>query len=202
MIEGVKRIGSTRLSGAAPDAARREQAALQAGLEQSRAVARRQGVAVEEPSVGGALVTARDGFTWLCGSSKRKAQLSQAQIAAGLRHRSLIDAARGSRVTADYRRLGDSQGAVRGGANRVEVDLARRLAAAGRLRRSEADLSAAHPAFAAVVRWVVEDGLTLAAAARLQGRPEPVVLEVLRLALDKLAEIHGFRSVGSAAAGE
>jgi len=180
---------------------RREQRALEDSIEQAKAAAERQGVAVEAPAPGepGAVLTARDGFTWLCGSARRKPQLSEAQIAAGLRHRALIDRARGVRVTADYDRLeagaglGVRSAPAAGGAG-ADARLARRLAAAERLAGSEAMLSAAHPAFAIVVRQVVGEGTTLSALAAAQGRPEAAVLEVLRLALDRLAEAYGFRS--------
>ena len=178
---------------------RREREALQAGLAQTAAVARRQGVAIESPdgaSQTGPIITARDGFTWLCGSRKRKAQLSQAQIAAGLRHRVLLDAARRSRMTADYGRMEQGGGVgIAGSATAgAEDSLRRRMAAADRLARAEAALAAAHPAIALVTRRVVDDGLTLAAVATEQGKPEAAVLEVLRLGLDKLAEDYGLRT--------
>lgn len=179
-------------------AQRLEETALQAGLHQAEAVARRQGVAFDAPGAdGGAIVTGRDGFTWLCGSSKRKAQLNQAQIAAGLGHRALIDLARGRSVTLDYRRLGGGGGTGRGSVNRVEADVCRRLAGAQRLARAEAALAVAHPSLAAAVNWVVGDGMTLAAVAQRQGRSEADILEMLRLALDRLAEEYGFRSAGA-----
>jgi hypothetical protein len=179
---------------------RREQRALEDSLEQARAVAERQGVAVEAPAPGehGAVLTARDGFTWLCGSARRKPQLSEAQIAAGLRHRALIDRAHGVRVTADYDRLESGAGLGRrapavGGAG-ADARLARRLAAAERLARTEAALIAAHPAFAVAVQQVVGEGMTLSAFAAARGKPEAAVLEVLRMALDRLAELYGYRS--------
>ncbi len=184
---------------------RDEQEALALSLARSRAVARRQGVATEAPSPGeaGAMITARDGFTWLCGSRKRRPQLSEAQIAAGLRHRALTDAARNIRITADYDRLAAGGGAGGGrarsalGASEEEARLRRRLDAIDRLSRSETALRAAHPAIAMAVARVVGDGATLAALAAEQGKPEPAVLEVLRMGLDKLAEAYGFRSAGA-----
>jgi len=185
-------------------AQRQEQDALAASLARSRTVAARQGVAVEAAASDeiGAVLTARDGFTWLCGSRRRRSQLSEAQIAAGLRHRALADAARNIRITADYDRLAAGGGAGGGkarsalGATEEEARVRRRLAAIDRIARAEALLTAAHPAIALAVERVVGDGATVSALAAEQGKPEPAVLEALRMGLDKLAEAYGFRSGG------
>lgn len=173
---------------AARAVARVESIALAQALQTAKDIATTQGLEVEVLE-SGRINTSRDGFTWLCGSRKRKAQLTEAQMAAGLEYRNHLDAVHGARVTANY-------GAGTAGFVDADTRARIRLDAIERLEVAEDLLKAAHPNVELVVRLIVKDAWTIAQLAAAQSKEDAVVLEILRMGLDKLAAHYGFRSAG------
>lgn len=163
---------------------RAEYLATAESLNRAAAKAEEQGFEVYRND-NGKVETARDGFAWLCGSSKRTSKLTIAQRIAGERYRTTEGKARPLRITPRY-------GEMTAPSPEADGEFKRWRKAVDEHARATKALGDAHPRLLIVTEQVVLNAMTISAVAKRQGREDAAVLDNLIMALDILARHYGY----------